>query len=121
VVVAVPGRRFAGVVAHAAGDLLRLRTPGGTVDVHLHAPASIRVVDRPRHGGGLPGDGPSSFKARLLELEMAGTVVELGDAVAGEAVVGRLRAVAVDHVVLVDADGAESYLPLGALTFVQPR
>jgi hypothetical protein len=120
VAVVLPGRRLTGVVVHAAGDLLTVRTAGGEVDVHLAGPVQLRVEDRAAGGGSATSDGPTSFKARLLELELAGQPVELGAAPAGEQI-GTIRAVAVDHLVWQDRDGGEWFLPLATISHVLRR
>lgn len=121
VAVDVPGRRFTGTVVHAGADVVRLRTAGGAVDVSLRAPVSLQVLEHARTGGSDRVDGPSSFRSRLLELEMEGATVELGDVVSGGVVAGRLHAVAVDHVILVDPAGTERYLSLAAVSDVRVR
>lgn len=119
VAVEVPGCRFTGAIVHVATDHLQLRTVGGVVDVALRGPVTLTVVERARTGGADRHDGASSFRSRLLELELAGDAVELGDAVSGGTVGGRLSAVAVDHVVVVDPDGTERYVSLSGITFVR--
>lgn len=121
VAVGVPGRRFTGVVAYAAGDLVILQTVGATVDVNLRAPAHLRVVDRAPAGGAATTDGPSSFKARLFEIEMAGLPVEIGCTTLAEPQPGTVRAVAVDHVIWHDRDDQEWFLPIAAITHVLHR
>lgn len=121
VAVDVPGRRFTGVVVHAGADVLRLRTAAGSVDVPLRGAVGIAVLQRAPTGGADGTDGPASFRSRLLELELAGTPVELGDATTGGPLLGRLAAVAVDHVVLAGAAGDERWLSLAAITYVQVR
>lgn len=121
VVVGVHHRRFTGRVLHAAGDLVTLRTASGTVDVNLRAPALLRVVERAASGGRDAHDGPSSFKARLFEVEMADEIVEIGCVNLGEEQPGRIVAVAVDHVVWSDRDGGEWFLPLSTITHVAHR
>lgn len=121
VAVGVPGRLFTGVVTYAAGDLLVLQTAGGRVDVNLRAPAHLRVVERAPSGGAASGDGPSSFKARLFEIEMSGASVELGCTTVGQEQPGTIAAVAVDHLIWRDRDGQEWFLPLVAVTHVMHR
>ncbi len=119
--VGVPGRRFTGVVTHAAGDLVVVRTAGGLVDVNLRAPAHLRVLERAPRGGETSTDGPSSFKARLFEIELAATPVAIGCSTVGDEQRGTIAAVGVDHVVWHDGDGAEWFLPIAAITHVLQR
>lgn len=121
VVAGVPNRRFTGTVLHAAGDLVTLRTASGSVDINLRAPAYLRVVERAQSGGRGVQDGPSSFKARLFEVEMSTDVVEIGCVNLGEEQPGRVIAVGVDHVVWHDTEGGEWFLPLSAITHVAHR
>jgi hypothetical protein len=107
-----------GPVIGVADDVIALDTVGGRVDVALHpgVPIAWRVVERVPHGGGrgLPLD---SFRARLLELEAARQVVEIGATTVdvmhrGCLTVGR------DHVV-VDDDDTSWLLALSALRWVR--
>ncbi|MBW3618795.1 MAG: hypothetical protein KY461_00990 [Actinobacteria bacterium] len=119
VAVDVPGRRFTGRVVHAAADVMRVRTVSGAVDVPLRGPVTLSVVERARAGGVDHPGGPSSFRSRLLELELEGAAVELGDAATGDTVVGRLTAVAVDHAVVVGPGGTERYVSLAGIAYVR--
>ena len=59
-------------------------------------------------GGGDRGDGTlTTFRARLRELDGSHVDVGLGN---GDALTGVLHA-GVDHVQIVDADGARAYAP----------
>lgn len=115
------GRRFTGTVVHAAGDLLCLRTAAGDVDLRAPATAAWSVLERRPGGGTGRAGGPASFKARLFEHEAVGAVLEFGVQALDESVVGRLAAVAVDHVVVDDHDRQRWYLPLAALVWVRAR
>lgn len=108
-------RTLVGEIVHAAGDLARLRTLNGDVDVNLRAVSALRVVERSPAGGHSSGTGPTSFTARLFEHEAAGDRVELSTRLPTGEVVGRIQAVAIDHVVLSDDDGQCWYLPLAAI------
>ncbi|MDP8977479.1 MAG: hypothetical protein M3N17_02665 [Actinomycetota bacterium] len=119
VAVTAGGRTFVGPVVHAAGDLACVRAAGEDVDVNLPATAAVRVVER-RRSGGSPGAGPDSFKARLFEHERAGVPAEVGWA--GERLLGVVRAVAVDHVVMDDDDGQRWHLAIARIAYVaSPR
>jgi hypothetical protein len=110
---------FAGVVTYAAGDLVCLRTPAGAVDLRLTGPLALRVVERVRTGGLPTGRGPAGFTARLHEHEASGVLLELGCPSLGD-LRGRIEAVAVDHVVLREADGQRCFVALRALAWVRP-
>lgn len=122
VAVAVAGRTFTGSVTYAAGDLLCLRTAAGDeVDVRLGGDVALRVVRPVRAGGCTRPPGPSGFAARLAEHEAAGTLLEIGTRTPASGLVGRVDAVAVDHVVVTDVEGSRWFLARGAIDYVQPR
>lgn len=117
--VTAAGRTWTGTVIHGAGDLLCLRTPAGDVDVWLAAPLALRVVV----GGGEgrpPAGEPGSFTARLFEHEAAGTLLDLGVTSLPDGLVGRLVAVALDHVVVDDRSGARWCVARSDLVWVAP-
>lgn len=114
-----PGRRFTGSVGHVARDLVSLDVTGGRVHVNLEGPVVLQT------GGPSPGPAPRrsddtpSFKARLYELELAGVEVDLGLTGSPDELRGRLRAVALDHVLLEGADGTRSAVALRAIAWVR--
>jgi hypothetical protein len=119
VAVTVGARTFVGPVVHAAADLACVRAAAEDVDVNLPATAAIRIVERSRSGG-WRGAGPDSFKARLFEHERGGAPVEVGWA--AERLVGVVRAVAVDHAVVDDADGRRWHLVTARIGYLaSPR
>jgi len=103
-----------GVVVHVGEDWCRLDTAGGVVELPMTtATPVVRVVERsPRGGSGGAPDAPATWRARLLELEVAQTscTVELttGESLTGSVLVGG------DHVA-VQVGATESYVPAGAL------
>ncbi len=111
---------FTGRVAAVGDDLLALAAPDGRVDVHCHAdaPLVVRIAERARTGG-TRGDAVTTFRARLLELEMADGEVEIGTRSAGDVVRGRLT-VGRDHVIVQDREGGEAVITLAALAWVRP-
>ena len=113
---AVGARTVTGAVTYAAGDLLCLRTPSAELDLALHGPVALHVVEQVRSGGRPRGPGPGSFKARLAEHEHAGSELEVGCPALGVDLRGRIAAVAPDHLVL-DADGRRWYLGLVAVAY----
>lgn len=122
VAVTVPGRTFTGEVLHAAGDLACLRTRGGEeVDVALGGAVAIRVVEAVRAGGHRPGASPTTFAARLAEHEAAGCLVEIGARAPEAGVIGRIEAVAPDHVVVALPDGGRWFVARAAIDYVLPR
>lgn len=122
VAVMLSGRSFTGTLTHAAGDLACLRTSTGEdVDVCLSGAVALRVVEAVPAGGCGRGPGPARFAARLAEHETAGGVVEVGTRVPDGGVVGRIEAVGVDHVVVIDQDGARWFVATRAIDYVVPR
>lgn len=116
--VVLDSRTLVGEIVHAGSDLVRVRTLNGDIDVNLRAVTAMRVVERSSHGGQPCLSGPTSFTARLFEHEAAGNRVELSTWLPTGEVIGRIRAVAIDHVVLIDDDGQLWYLPLAAIDCV---
>ncbi len=110
------GRSFSGAVVHAAGDLLSLRTPAADVDIRLTTALRLRVGASQRSAGSSRRAGAPSFKARLCEHEAGGGVVEVG-CLPADVLTGTIRAVAVDHVVLEDAD-TTTYALLDTVAYV---
>lgn len=122
VTITVVGRAFTGTVTHTAGDLACLRTPAGEdVDVHLAGVVALRVARPARAGGRSRGQGPASFAARLGEHEASGVVLEIGARTPEGGLVGRVEAVAADHVVVTDVEGARCFLARAAIDYVLPR
>jgi hypothetical protein len=110
---------FTGCVTAVGDDLVTLTLPDGPVDVRCdaEAPVVVRVTERARSGG-TRGDTVTTFRARLLELEMSERDVEVGvrataDVVRGKLVVGR------DHVILHDRDGVDTAIALAAVAWVR--
>lgn len=114
-------RTLVGEIVYAAGDLARVRTLNGDIDVNLRGVTALRVVERARHGGHACVGGPSSFNARLYEHEAAGDRVELSTRLPTGEVIGRIHAVAMDHVVLTDDDGQVWYVPFSSIDCVAER
>lgn len=108
-------RTLVGEIVYAAGDLARVRTLNGDIDVNLRGVTALRVVERARSGGRSSGPGPTSFTARLFEHEASGERVEVSTRLPTGEVVGRIYAVAIDHIVLTDDDGQLWYVPFSAI------
>jgi hypothetical protein len=117
VVVIAGGRRFTGEIIAVSDDLLSLDASGRRVDLVIDAshPSVVDVMPSSAPGAVAPR-APTSLRARLFEVEAAGSRHEVGVRT-GEAVTGRLI-VGADHVVVDDGDGVEHVVPLGALAFV---
>ena len=114
-------RRLSGRVSHTARDLLTLATPAGPLHVNLDGDVALRIGagDGPPRGG--EHEDTPSFKARLYELEMAGVEVDLGTTDQPGELRGRIRAVALDHV-LVDTPAGERWaVGLSAVRYVRER
>lgn len=114
------GRSFTGTVSYAASDFLSLRGEEYEVDILRDAIASFRVVERGRRGGDPLPEGPGNFEMRLLERRGI-SQVEIGQALLGEVLGGRITAVGQDHLILEDANQEEVILPLANVTWVVQR
>jgi hypothetical protein len=105
-------RTLVGEIVHAATDLARVRTIKSDVDVCLRGVSAVRIVEQMRCGGRSCHSGPASFTARLFELEASGERIEMATRMPTAEVIGRISAVAIDHVVLRDDDGMVWFVPL---------
>jgi hypothetical protein len=88
------------------------------VRVDAHTAIVVRVLERAR-AGGTRGDAATTFRARLLELEMGEHDVELGANGGDEIVCGRLQ-VGHDHVIGYERDGSSAVIALAAVAWVRP-
>jgi len=61
---------------------------------------------------------PSTWRARLIQMELTQEEVEVHAPSLGVSLSGRIRAVAADHVWLVDAAGFDSYVPFEEVSVV---
>ncbi len=106
-----------GRLAHVASNLATLTpTTGARLHLNLDSPITLRRnPSEKRHAGrGRDSMACDSFPAQLRSFEMAGRLIRLeADSPAGR-VLGRLEAVAVDHVVLTTPD-TKWYVPLGVI------
>lgn len=108
-----------GVITHARGDLATLTASDGTeLHVNLAGPIVIDIVERSASGG-RPREqfGPETFIARLRELELNDTLVEVIVGAAGHMPAGRIEAVAVDHVMLTGE--SDHFVPLSSVGAVR--
>lgn len=118
VALVLDSRTLVGEILHAAGDLARVRTIKCDVDVSLRAVSALRIVEQMRSGGRSCLHGPTSFTARLFELEASGERIELSTRMPTAEVMGRISAVAIDHIVLRDDDGMVWFVPLHTIDCV---
>lgn len=121
VMVDVPDKRFVGTLTYAGQDFLTLQDEESLVDVSMTGGGYFRVVERSKSGGRARGEGPGTFEMRLVELKTEMTTVEIGLAVGGQVVTGKIHAVGQDHVVIVDQTKDEWYVPLGSVSYVIRR
>ncbi|MGH8929142.1 MAG: hypothetical protein ACRDZO_00505 [Egibacteraceae bacterium] len=111
-------RTFTGTVVYAVADLLCLRTRTAQVDVWLEAPLTLHVLERVPDGGRSRTPGPSSFKGRLCEHEASGDEVTIGRRHHASELTGRIRAVALDHLVVEAGSGPGCYVPLTIVDYI---
>lgn len=101
VVVSLAGRTLVGTVIHVGSDLTTIEVADGRADVWLGAPLALHTEAVPTAAGRGPADGvPATFRARLLELELAEARCEVVSPVLGEIGPARIATVARDHLVL---------------------
>jgi hypothetical protein len=119
VVVTVGGRSVLGTISYVGADFIRLRVAGGSdsIDVNAAVPLTLAVSERQPSGGTDTEPGPTTFRARLLELELDGATVEIMTT-DGDAAAGLLRAVGRDHVLVATPD-SECFVALSALATVR--
>ena len=110
---------FTGLVQAIGDDLIALAAADGRVDVRVdeHTPLVMRVHERAR-AGGTRGNAATTFRARLLELEMDGLDVEIGADVAGGIVYGAIT-VGRDHVIVHQDEQAETVIALAAVAWIR--
>ncbi len=110
---------FTGLVQAIGDDLVALDAAEGRVDVRVddHTQLVARVLEHP-HAGGTRGDSATTFRARLLELEMNELDVEVGADVAGEVVRGQLT-VGRDHVIVHEKEQIDTVIALAAVAWVR--
>jgi hypothetical protein len=120
VAIATSAGSVRGRVLGVGQDTLRVGADRAPVDVRVSPGTTVVLrVDAHARGGGVRGDEPSiTFRARLLEHEVAGRTVELGVGVPARAVTGVVR-VGVDHVRVIDRDGTPSYVSLAAIAWMR--
>jgi hypothetical protein len=112
----LPDRTLTGEAVYAGEDYLTVRTPHEEVDVRLSR-ASFTVTRRPS-GGHLSRGGSATLKARLGEYEQSGETVDLVVPDLDRTITAVVRVVAADHLMAVEPDGTEIYLPLGQVALV---
>jgi hypothetical protein len=116
---------FVGPILAVGSDVVTLETgssTGSRVDVNLKFLQRMRVVNRARSGGRRGARGSTaSFRARLLEVQLSGEVIEAGIAGSGEPVTGPVALVGSDHIALGEEAGPEWFVPFTSLAFVRTR
>lgn len=119
VTVLTGGRALTGTVVAGGNDFLTLET--GDLEVDVRLAAAVLRVERRSSGGVSTLGGSRTLHARLAEYEQTGEPVTLVAPSLDFEKSGRVAVVATDHVLLLDGDGAECYLPLAAVTLVLRR
>lgn len=101
--------RLSGEITGGGRDYVTVDAGGLSADARL-GQVALRVTRR--HSGGTRARGtPTTWRARLIELELNQETVEIHAPSLGVSLAGRIRAVAADHLWLVDAAGYDSYVP----------
>lgn len=108
--------RLSGQVTAGGTDYVTINTKHLCADARL-GKVALRVTKR--HSGGAHAGGmPSTWRARLIQMELTRETVEVHAPSLGISLAGRIKAVAVDHVWLVDAAGLDSYVPFEEISVV---
>ncbi len=113
---------FTGTMVAVGEDYFQLRTAAGAVDVRVTGTALVvRVVKRATAGGCHGEPASRTFRARLLEHEVAGNEVTVGSSAGGERLTGCVF-VGRDQVQL-RGHGADVYVPLSWIAWMrdEPR
>ncbi len=130
VAVSIADRTFTGPVVATGDDLLAVRTPEGRVDVQtasravsaatsMPTPFVARVVAVGATEGLRPDAGPTTFAARLAELEARDAPVLVGSSLLPEELSGSIS-LGRDHLVVRPADGRETIVPRAWVAYVRP-
>ena len=114
------GASFTGTISHTAGDLAILETPHSLVNVNLAGPVSLRVLKLAHEGGRGRSIGSPSYRSRMLELEISGESIEIVSS-SSDPIAGTITTVGVDHLVVVDRDRTEWFIPLSTVAFTLQR
>jgi hypothetical protein len=106
---------WVGQLQSVGDDYVVLETAELLVEAHL---PSIGLEIEPSRSGGRSGSpGSSTWRARLIELELEGETIALVAPTANAEVTGRIEVVASDHLVI-DTGDRRSILPLAVVAVV---
>ena len=111
---------YTGVVSHAAGDLTIIDTPHSLINVNLGGPISLHVERRAQSGGRSRANGSQSYRSRMLELEITGENVEIISS-GSRSIEGTISVVGADHIVLIDRNDTEWFIPLSTIALTLQR
>ena len=112
---------FEGRIVHVGSDFVSIERRGSRLDVRLDAVNHLAVVQRALSGGRAPSrDQAPTWRARLLELELAGSVVGIGLRGAKEELLGSVVLVGADHVCLASTvAGPERFIPFSSVSYLR--
>lgn len=127
-----PQRRITGTVSDAGRDFAVIDTPQQRVAVRVadrdghpyHGPQLlIETRERARTGGAQATKPSASFRAVLQRCDFDSQtdpqlLVEVGVTLRSQPLVGRVQALAEDHLYLVDEHTMDHFVPLSAITYV---
>jgi hypothetical protein len=83
-------------------------------------PISLHVEKRAQSGGRSRANGSQSYRSRMLELEMSGEFVEIVSS-GSRSIEGTISVVGTDHVVLIDRNDTEWFIPLSTIAITLQR
>jgi hypothetical protein len=112
---------FEGRIVHVGADFVSIERRGSRLDFRLDAVNHLAVVQRAFSGGRAPSrDQAPAWRARLLELELAGSVVGIGLRGAKEELLGSVVLVGADHVCLASpVAGPERFIPFSSVAYLR--
>ena len=86
----------------------------------VSSPISLHVEKRAQSGGRSRANGSQSYRSRMLELEMSGEFVEIVSS-GSRSIEGTISVVGTDHVVLIDRNDTEWFIPLSTIAITLQR
>ena len=110
------GLQLSGQVTAGGTDYVTINTEHLCADARLDR---VALLVTKRHSGGAQAGGmPSTWRARLTQMELTQETLEVHAPSLGVSRAGRIGAVAVDHLWLVDTAGQDFYVPFEEISVV---
>jgi hypothetical protein len=121
--VSIGEMNFEGLVTHVGKNLVQINTtPGTFADIQIPSITSVLVLDRESVGRSSYAKDPKTFVARMRELAaMPMQEVEIGSLAGKHDIVGILRLVRNDHIVVENREKKQWLVPLASVGFCLTR